>query len=165
VPRCLTIALGKTLDNLGLALRAAGRYTEAITAHQDAVAAFRAMLTAGADLTGRGADIITADSVTADSVTADSVTADSVTADSVTADSITADANFADRGAGVLTVVLGRALDNLGLALRAAGRYTEAITAHQDAVAAFSAAGDAHGKAIAQENLEKARAEQQAEQW
>ncbi len=55
-----------------------------------------------------------------------------------------------------------RALNNLGLALRDAGRSDEAITAHQDATAIFRQTGDRHGEGIALGNLERTRAAQQA---
>jgi hypothetical protein len=54
------------------------------------------------------------------------------------------------------------ALNNLGITLRAAGRYGEAITAHQEAVAIFRETGDQHNERVALHDLEAARAAQQA---
>ena len=47
----------------------------------------------------------------------------------------------------------GRALDNLGIALREVRRFEEAITAHQDAAAIFRETGDRHGEGGALDNL------------
>jgi hypothetical protein len=52
----------------------------------------------------------------------------------------------------------GMALDNLGLALREARRFDEAISAHQDAAAIYRETGDQHREGMALNNLESARA-------
>jgi hypothetical protein len=50
------------------------------------------------------------------------------------------------------------ALNDLGSALREAGRFEEAITADQDAATIFRETGDRHGEGEALGNLEAARA-------
>jgi tetratricopeptide (TPR) repeat protein len=54
----------------------------------------------------------------------------------------------------------GRALNNLGLALREAGQLAEAIAAHQDAAAIFRETGDPHRESLALSNLETAQTAQ-----
>jgi tetratricopeptide (TPR) repeat protein len=52
----------------------------------------------------------------------------------------------------------GDALNNLGVALREAGRLEEAITAHQDAAAIFRETGDEHSENGALNNLKNDQA-------
>jgi hypothetical protein len=54
----------------------------------------------------------------------------------------------------------GMARGNLGGALLGAGRFEEAITAHQDAVVIFRETGDEHFERVASRDLEAARAAQ-----
>jgi tetratricopeptide (TPR) repeat protein len=51
----------------------------------------------------------------------------------------------------------GKALNNLGLALREAGRFEEAIAALQGAAAIFREIGDRHSEDITLGNLESTR--------
>ena len=51
----------------------------------------------------------------------------------------------------------GMALNNLGLALRDARRFEEAITAHLEAAAIYRETGDRHGENMALNNLGDAR--------
>ena len=53
----------------------------------------------------------------------------------------------------------GGALNNLGIALRQAGRFEEAITAHQDAAAIYRETGDRYREGMALGNLGTALAE------
>jgi len=48
------------------------------------------------------------------------------------------------------------------MALQDAGRFEEAITAHQEAAAIFREVGDQHSERVALGNLETARSAQQA---
>ena len=48
-------------------------------------------------------------------------------------------------------------LNHLGVALREMGRFDEAITAHQDALAIFRETGDRHREGQALNNLEEDR--------
>ena len=161
--------LGGALDNLGAALRAAGRYTEAIAAHQAAVEAFSG-LAARAGVYGivpaAGFTIPTGGSIRPVIVAPAGAVADTADLDWRRA-VLAGHPGVVGAGAGiavkdVAVAGLGGALDNLGAALRAAGRYTEAIAAHQAAVEAFSGIKDVRGEALALENLEKTRAERLA---
>ena len=54
----------------------------------------------------------------------------------------------------------GRGAENLGVALREAGRFQEAITAHQDAAAIYRKTGDKYSEGIALNNLQSDQAAQ-----
>ncbi len=133
---------GMAVNNLGMALREAGRVEEAITAHQDAAAIFRetgdrhsegdALGNLGLALreAGRLEEAITACQDAA--------------------------AIFRETGDRQSE---GIALGNLGVALREAGRLEEAITAHQDAAAIFWVTADRHREGDALGNLGVAQLE------
>lgn len=215
--------LAAALDNLGTALRAAGRYDDAVTAHQAAVEAFgflaaRAAVYGIRDVSGLVAAANAVDSTrgqhparradrgrTASGTTLPGAVQDQMhivlpghlgrqggaggvmtTAGIVqggwgpavgyitdldagraagpgTAGMAAAGRSPGQRdGAGGTGAGLAAALDNLGTALRAAGRYDDAVTAHETAVTVFGQLKDGHGEAMALENLEKTRAEQLA---
>ena len=211
--------LAAALDNLGVALRAAGRYTDAVTAHQTAVTVFGYLAARAAVFDIRNVSgLVTAANAVADTHTgqhparrpsrghaADGSTLPGAGLDAIlvillglpagqrgvndmmtTTGIVPVVYNIADldlygavrpggigmatadrspgqlEGAGVIGARLAAALDNLGIALRAAGRYTDAVTAHQTAVTVFGRIKDGRGEAMALENLEKTRAEELA---
>ena len=124
------------LTTSGNALQQVGRFAEAITACQDAVAIFRE--------TGNRHGVATALNNLGLALAGPGRFDEAITAHQ--------DAAAIRQETGDWHGV-ARAVDNLGLALAGPGRFDEAITTHQYAAAIFRETGDRHGVAMALANL------------
>ena len=133
------------LTNLGNALAEVGRAEEAITACQDATTKYR-------DIGNRHRE------AWAQTTLGLALTAAGRTEEAITAcqDAVAIYRETGDRYGEA------EALTGLGPAMQEAGRFDEAINACQDAAAIFRDAGDEHSERIALENLDAAKAAQQA---
>jgi tetratricopeptide (TPR) repeat protein len=129
-------AEGEALNNLGGALTGLGRYDEALTRYQDAVAVFRR---AGNRRAEAGSSANLAISLTGLGRYDEALSAYQA--------ALAALRQTGDQQA------TGAALNNLGIALRALGRHDEAHAAYQEAAAVFRETGDQHGLAMTLCNL------------
>jgi tetratricopeptide (TPR) repeat protein len=127
---------GSALTNLGLAQQELGRPEEAIVAHEDAVARFRAV----GDLDGAGDALNNLGLAFREEGRFEEAIA-------------------AHRGAAVIYRETGNrrgeagALNNLGLALKRVQCLDEAIASHEDAAVIYRETGDRHGEGMALGNL------------
>jgi tetratricopeptide (TPR) repeat protein len=130
------VAEGEALNNLGAALSGLGRYDEARSAYQDAIAIFHRV----GELRAEGESSTNLGVALSDLRRYD-------------------EALTAHRQAAAIFRQIGDshtegiALNNLGVVLRALGRDDEARGVYQDAVAVFRETGDRHGLAMALGNL------------
>jgi len=124
------------LGHLGVALRGARRFEEAITAHQDAAQIYRET----GDRHGEGSAFNNLGNALQEVRRFE---------EAITAfqDAVQIFQDTGDRHGE------GRTLDNLGNVLEEVGRFEEAITAHQDAVQIFRDTGDHDSEGTALDNL------------